>query len=138
MREDGLLLDKLILTTDPNYTPSGLDLQESQTGIADQTTDEDAVFSFVVPANTFADVDVGVTLTYSATLNDDSVLPAWLTFDVLTQTFTGTPTNDDVGTIDVKVTASDGTADISDTFTLTINNTNDAPILDNVILPVMG
>ncbi len=61
--------------------------------IADQTATEDAAFSFTVPANTFSDVDASDTLTYTATLSDDSPLPAWLSFDALTQTFSGTPTN---------------------------------------------
>ncbi len=65
--------------------------------IADQSTTEDAPFSFTVPANTFSDVDASDTLTYTATLSDDSPLPAWLSFDALTQTFSGTPTNSDLG-----------------------------------------
>ncbi len=65
--------------------------------IADQSAAEDAAFSFTVPANTFSDVDASDTLTYTATLSDDSPLPAWLSFDALTQTFSGTPTNSDLG-----------------------------------------
>ncbi len=43
-------------------------------------------------------------------------------------TFSGTPTNDEVGSLDIKVTATDesGTS-TSDVFTLTVTNTNDAP-----------
>ncbi len=59
--------------------------------IADQSTAEDALFSFTVPANTFSDVDASDTLTYTATLSDDSPLPAWLSFDALTQTFSRYP-----------------------------------------------
>ena len=38
------------------------------------------------------------------------------------------PPNAAVGKISVKVTASDGTATVSDTFDLTVNNVNDKPI----------
>ncbi|SVD57370.1 uncharacterized protein METZ01_LOCUS410224, partial [marine metagenome] len=52
----------------------------------------------------------------------------WLSFNPSTQTFSGTPVNADVGTITVKVTATDGSsATVSDTFTITVANTNDAP-----------
>ena len=99
--------------------------------IADQAATEDVAFSFVVPANTFADVDTGDSFTYAATLADDSALPAWLSFDAGTQTFSGTPANADVGTISVKVTATDtGAASVSDTFDITVSNVNDAPTVD--------
>ena len=75
--------------------------------IADQTTAEDASFSYQVPSNAFADVDSGTTLTYTATLSNGSSLPSWLSFNASTRTFSGTPTNSEVGTIAVKVTASD-------------------------------
>ncbi|WP_181902195.1 Ig-like domain-containing protein [Thalassotalea euphylliae] len=39
----------------------------------------------------------------------------------------GTPTNDDVGSQDVCVIVNDGVEDIEHCFTLTVNNTNDAP-----------
>jgi hypothetical protein len=100
----------------------------------DQNTDEDAVYSFTFDSNTFNDVDAEDSLTYSATLDDDSQLPGWLIFDDGTRTFTGTPLNDDVGTIQIKVTATDQSlASISNTFALTVNNTNDAPTLENAI-----
>ena len=102
--------------------------------LVDQNASEDAVFSFQVPANAFADVDAGDTLAYSATLADGSPLPAWLGFDPGTRTFTGTPANGDVGTLSLKVTATDSTgALVSDTFDLVIANTNDAPTLANAI-----
>ncbi|RYU60913.1 tandem-95 repeat protein [Methylolobus aquaticus] len=102
--------------------------------LVDQNASEDAVFSFQVPANAFADVDAGDTLTFSATLADGSPLPAWLSFDAATRTFSGMPTNDDVGTLSLKVTATDSAGVfVSDTFGLVIANTNDAPTLTNAI-----
>ena len=97
--------------------------------IADQATDEDAGFSFTVPPTSFSDVDVGDTLTLSATLADGSPLPAWLSFDPGTQTFSGTPLNDDVGALTVRVTAADTAgATATQDFTVTVANTNDAPV----------
>ena len=59
--------------------------------IANQATNEDAGFSFTVPPASFSDVDVGDSLTLSASLADGSALPAWLSFDATTSTFSGTP-----------------------------------------------
>tara|TARA_B110000971_G_C19954904_1_gene475174 strand:+ start:39 stop:1319 length:1281 start_codon:yes stop_codon:yes gene_type:complete len=102
--------------------------------IVDQTIAEDSTLSFQFSANVFADVDVGDTITYTATLSDGSALPAWLTFSAATRTFSGTPANSDVGTLAVKVTATDaGTAAVFDTFNLTVTNTNDAPTVANAI-----
>ena len=72
--------------------------------IADQSATEDMAFSFSFAANTFGDLDTSDTLTYTATLSDNSPLPAWLSFDGLTGSFSGIPTNADVGVIDIKVT----------------------------------
>jgi VCBS repeat-containing protein len=100
--------------------------------ISDQSTNEDAVFSFTLPANTFSDPDAGDSLAYSATLANGSPLPAWLAFNAATRTFSGTPANRDVGVISVKVVATDtGAASASDVFDLTIVNTNDAPTVAN-------
>ena len=87
----------------------------------------------IMPSNTFADVDNGTTLTYTATLSNGSSLPSWLSFNASNRTFTGTPTNSEVGTIAVKVTASDGSAAVSDTFNITVTNVNDAPTVANAI-----
>ena len=54
-----------------------------------------------VPAASFTDVDVGDSLSLSATLADGSPLPSWLSFNAATQTFSGTPLNDDVGALSV-------------------------------------
>ena len=72
--------------------------------------------NYQFPENTFDDDDTGDTLTYTATLSDDTDLPGWLGFTGTTRTFSGTPADGDVGTHMVKVTASDGTATVSDTF----------------------
>lgn len=96
--------------------------------ITDQTAVEDAAFRFTVPANAFTDAD-GDVLVYTATLDDGSALPAWLSFDAATRTFSGTPAQADVGAVDVRVTASDGQASVADVFQLTVQNVNDAPVV---------
>jgi Ca2+-binding RTX toxin-like protein len=100
--------------------------------VADQSSPEDQAWNFQVPADAFTDQD-GDTLSYSATQEDGSALPAWLSFDAATRTFSGTPPQDFNGAIDLKVTATDGENQVSDTFTLTVDPVNDAPVLANAI-----
>ncbi|MEH2074483.1 MAG: putative Ig domain-containing protein [Nostoc sp.] len=102
--------------------------------IADQEATEDTVFNFTFPANTFIDVDAGDILTYTATLDNDNPLPGWLSFNAATKTFSGTPLNANVGSFNIKVTATDASlAKVSDVFTLTVKNVNDAPEVVNEI-----
>ena len=89
--------------------------------IDDQTATVGAAFDYTVPANTFADTDAADTLTYTATQSDDSALPLWLSFAAATRTFSGTPQAADVETLSVKVTASDGTDSVSDTFDIVVS-----------------
>ncbi|WP_019026152.1 putative Ig domain-containing protein [Colwellia piezophila] len=61
-----------------------------------------------------ADTD-GDTLTLSA-----SSLPAWLSFDEATGVLSGTPSDSDVGDHDITLTVSDGTDEITQTFTIAV------------------
>lgn len=98
--------------------------------LADQNATQDVPFQYTIPAGSFGDVDVGDTLTYSATLANGNALPAWLRFDAATRSFSGTPANADVGTLSVRVNATDGAlARVSDEFAITVANVNDAPVL---------
>ncbi|QEY13627.1 putative Ig domain-containing protein [Cellvibrio sp. KY-YJ-3] len=102
--------------------------------IPNQNTAEDSAFNFQFNSNTFADADVGDTLTYTAQLAGGGALPAWLSFDPVTRTFSGTPANGDVGTVSIDVIADDGNGGIvTDTFNISVANTNDAPAVANVI-----
>ncbi|MBK1880765.1 putative Ig domain-containing protein, partial [Pelagicoccus mobilis] len=95
--------------------------------ISDQTTDEDAAFSLDVSGN-FDDVDAGDSLTYSATLENGDPLPDWLSIDSDTGELSGTPENDDVGSISVTVTVTDESGEeASSTFGIQVDNTNDGP-----------
>jgi Ca2+-binding RTX toxin-like protein len=98
--------------------------------LANQIAVEDMAFTFAVPGSAFADVDQvhGDTLSYSATLAGGAPLPSWLSFDPMTQMFSGTPGNNHVGTLDVTVIAIDsGNLSASTGFTLAVQNVNDAP-----------
>ena len=87
---------------------------------ATQNATVGSVFSFAVPTTTFTDVDSGETLTYSATAADGTALPAWLSFNATTRTFSGTPTTS--GTYGVKVTATDlGGLSANETFSVAVS-----------------
>ena len=102
--------------------------------IPNQTAAEDSAFSFTFAANTFADVDVTDTLTYSAQLAGGGALPSWLSFDAVTRTLSGTPANGDVGTFSIDIIADDGNGGVvTDTFSITVVNVNDAPTVANTI-----
>jgi Ca2+-binding RTX toxin-like protein len=89
--------------------------------LADQSSLEDVAVNFVLPATAFADVD-NATLALTT-----SALPAWLSFDAATRSFTGTPPANFNGDVTITVTASDGALSVSDAFVLAIKPVNDAP-----------
>ncbi|NCS23010.1 MAG: hypothetical protein GPI96_00165 [Microcystis aeruginosa BS13-02] len=92
-----------------------------QNPITNQIATQDTGFNFQIPTNTFVDVDLNDTLTYSATLSNGDALPSWLTFDPTTKTFSGTPAYNDVGNLNLKVTATDKPgASVSTNFTLQV------------------
>jgi Ca2+-binding RTX toxin-like protein len=104
--------------------------------LADQLALEDEEFSFSIPQGSFGDADADE-LAYSASLFDGADLPAWLSFDPEQQLFSGTPANADVAALDITVTATDPAGEAaSDSFTLEVINTNDAPVVAGVIADV--
>jgi Ca2+-binding RTX toxin-like protein len=122
---DGMTLTpEQLVQSSINQTPRLL------TPLPDQSIDEDATWSYRLAADVFDDPDPVDHLTYSARRADDTPLPGWLSFNPYTLDFSGTPANEDVGVLDIAVTATDGRgAALSDVFRLTINNTNDAPLV---------
>lgn len=104
------------------------DAPEVGTIIADVEAMEDEPFTFTVPDDAFFDVDAGDLLSFSASISDGAPLPAWLDFDATTRHFSGTPDNDDVGNLSIRVTATDlAGAQASQSFGLSVINVNDAP-----------
>ena len=101
--------------------------------IANQPAVAGTAFNFAFAADTFSDAN-GDTLSYTATQDDGTALPAWLSFAAGTRTFSGTPQTADVGTVTVKVTASDGTDSVSDTFDIVVRTeANSAPTVASAI-----
>ncbi len=99
--------------------------------IGNQSIDELATLTFTATAS---DSDLpSDTLTYSL---DAASLAAGMTIDANTGEFNWTPTESDGGTIpSVTITVTDsGTGNLvdSETFTITVNDTNTAPVLDPI------
>ena len=89
--------------------------------IADKSVLINAAFNYQFAATAFADVDAGDTLTYNSTLSDGSLLPSWLTFNAATRTYSGTPGASNIGTFNIKVTATDSSGvSVTDIFVLTV------------------
>ena len=117
----GSVSDSFDIVVEANVAPTVAN------GIPDQVATEGSAFSFQFAANTFNDAD-GDTLTYSATKGDGTSLPSWLSFAAGTRTFSGTPQEEDIGTLSVKVTASDGNGgSVSDTFDIVVSEATAAP-----------
>jgi len=84
----------------------------------DQYADSGIYFSYTFAANTFTDPD-GNPLTYTASKSDGTALPAWLTFNAATRTFSGTPAGIADASWDIRVTATDPSGlSVSDVFNL--------------------
>jgi hypothetical protein len=114
-----------------NYAPGlfGLDLPEFgeeggggggsgnhapvvQEPVTDLTGTQNQLLMHILPETLFTDPD-GNPLTYTLTLADDAALPDWLAFDPETRTLSGTPGNEDMGSLDAlsfAVTLADGSA----------------------------
>jgi len=94
------------------------------TGSPSITANEDSAYSFM-PAVT--DVDTVDSHNFSITNK-----PSWATFVASTGLLTGTPINSDVDVypnIIITVTDAAGATDTLTSFTITVNNTNDAPLI---------
>ncbi|MFC3197150.1 BspA family leucine-rich repeat surface protein [Parapedobacter deserti] len=105
--------------------------------IPDQETIQNTPFSFQFPEDTFEDTDQDDVLTYTAELSNGESLPDWLDFDEDTRTFSGTPGNTDVGTIEIAVTADDGNGGtVADIFTLTVTPRPSVTVGTTVSSPV--
>ncbi len=93
---------------------------EVKSGVVAQSIKAGTAFSYQFSETAFTDADDS--LVYTATLSDGTSLPSWLSFNAETRTFSGTPTDDDLGTLSVKVIASDGQFSASSSFALAVTN----------------
>lgn len=116
-----------------NVTQPAASLNSAPTvviGIADLVASEDQPFNFQLPADVFSDNDTGDVLTLNASKADGTPLPGWLNFNAGTGDFYGMPVNDDVGAVEIMVSATDlAGASVSDNFIISVANANDAPVL---------
>ncbi|NHZ37539.1 putative Ig domain-containing protein [Massilia rubra] len=98
--------------------------------LSDAAASADIGFTLQLSASHFFDPDAGDVLSYTALRADGAELPAWLRFDAASRTFSGTPGLADMGVFDVKVVATDRSAQsASDIFRLTVNGPNVAPVV---------
>ncbi len=80
----------------------------------------DILFRLDDPVDQIGDInDFEDVVTVSATLTSGDPLPAWLTFDPLTLTFTGTPPASEI--LPIRLTVSSGGEDVSRDFSFDIN-----------------
>jgi len=116
---------------DSDWSPSGIGLTvvgpnpPSAPTLEDQTAVVGQPFRYQF--NPVTDPD-GDPVSYAARLPGDTPLPAWLSFDAATRTFSGTPSAGDIGEITINVLAFDGALNFSmSSFTLTVVAANRAP-----------
>lgn len=130
--ENGELTPIITKTTDSDETATTVSTGSESTGpspnqppyvssaLNDQTVVAGTKLTFQISPDNFRDPEGGP-LTYTATLSDGQVLPSWLSFDPLTFTFSGTTTTEDIGSLDVIVTVTDGSSNsVSDAFQITV------------------
>jgi WD40 repeat protein len=96
----------------------------SFTSTPDTSVNEDSLYEYEIETD---DID-GDSLTITAPTK-----PTWLTNFVdngnKTATLSGTPTNDEVGPHNVVLRVSDGTVNVEQSFTVTVVNVNDPPVI---------
>ncbi|HNN29892.1 MAG TPA: putative Ig domain-containing protein, partial [Agitococcus sp.] len=95
---------------------------EAFIALENQGAKEGQAFNYQLPVDAFVDID-GDLLNYIVSLSDGSPLPDWLTFDYVTQMFSGTPTDNDAGALLIKVMANDGMLSAEQEFTISIEDT---------------
>ncbi|NHZ79420.1 hypothetical protein F2P44_09045 [Massilia sp. CCM 8695] len=105
----GMMKTLIVNAAPPNRAPLVSQAQEDQIALLDTE------FSYTVPNYALTDPDRADKLTFSASLADGGVLPAWLHFDAASRTFSGTPTVR--GRVSIVLTATDKAGlSVSDEF----------------------
>ena len=118
---------------DPKPQPEQPQAPTAGKPLAAQSVHEKEKLTYTLAEDTFHTANKDDKLTYSARLADGKPLPQWLNFDAITCTFSGSPGNDDVGVLDIEVSASGKGGSASQRFTLNVINVNDAPQIDATI-----
>ena len=124
----------------PNPDPKPEQPQAPTAGkpLAAQRIHEKDKLSYTLAEDTFHTASKDDKLSYSARLADGKPLPKWLNFDAATRTFSGTPGNDDVGTLDIEISARGKGGSVNQHLALHVINVNDAPQIDAAIADYTG
>jgi Ca2+-binding RTX toxin-like protein len=92
-----------------------------------------SAFNYTVAANTITDPDAWDSITYSVKMADGSAVPAWLTFDALTRTLSGTPGA--AGTLQFILWGTDNYGSAAGEYVnMTIAAPNRTPVLSTALL----
>ncbi len=125
----GEVKDRFVLKFVENKAPV------ASVSVENKTTLEDEQFNYIVPSNLFVDNDENDFIKYSAKQISGEELPNWLSFNSETNSFTGTPGNNEVGIYGLLIIATDSyNASSSTPYYLEVVNTNDAPTVANQII----
>ncbi|WP_392406331.1 putative Ig domain-containing protein [Cardiobacterium hominis] len=112
---------------DPKPQPEQPQAPTAGKPLAAQSIHEKEKLTYTLAEDTFHTANKDDKLTYSARLADGKPLPGWLSFNPQTRTFSGTPSNDDVGMLNVEISAKGKGGSANQRFTLNVINVNDAP-----------
>ena len=112
---------------DPKPQPEQPQAPTAGKPLAAQSVHEKEKLTYTLAEDTFHTANKDDKLTYSARLADGKPLPGWLSFNPQTRTFSGTPGNDDVGMLNVEISAKGKGGSANQRFTLNVINVNDAP-----------
>ena len=90
-----------------------------------------SAFSYTVALNTITDPDVWDSITYRISMQDGSAVPAWLSFDPVTRTMSGTPGTGNVGSLQFVLWGTDNYNFSAGEFvTLNVGPANRAPVVN--------
>ncbi|REE01520.1 tandem-95 repeat protein [Marinoscillum furvescens] len=106
------------------------DAPEVTMTIADMSVAEDAAFNYEIPSTLFWDVDGDDTSIESVEMIGlERTEASWLNYNAKTNTLSGTPLQENIGTVEVTITGSDDELSSSTAFLITVTNTNDLPVI---------
>ena len=123
---------------DPDPKPQQPQAPTAGKPLAAQSIHEKDKLTYTLAEDTFHTANQDDKLSYSARLADGKPLPKWLNFDAATRTFSGTPGNDDVGTLDIEISVQGKGGSASQHLALNVINVNDAPQIDAAIAAYTG
>ena len=104
------VMDQAGLSAEATVTVTANDVNDPpvvSTPLPDASVRIGEALDYQVPEGAFTDQDAGDSLRYVATTEAGFSLPTWITFDAETRTLQGTPTQNELGTLGVKISAVD-------------------------------